>query len=83
MTPQDHKNAINAAMMRCMRDRDTENSGEAVAAHDAAVAALALDYEVSLRNAEYLEAKLQKLAAEMEAIGAGGVDGRRITGGAG
>lgn len=80
MTPQDHKNAINAAMMRCVRYRDTENSGEAVEAHDAAVAALALDYEVSLRNAEYLEAKLQKLAAEMEAIGAGGVDGRRITG---
>lgn len=90
MTPQEHKNAINAAMMRCVRYRDTENSGEAVEAHDAAVQALVRDYEIAITLGEYLAARLEKAAsdleamhAQMEAVGAGGVDGRRITRGAG
>lgn len=90
MTPQDHKNAINAAMMRCMRERDTEKSGEAVGAHDAAVQALVREYEIAITLGEYLGARLEKalsdleaMTAQMEAVGAGGVDGRRITGGAG
>lgn len=108
MTPQDHKNAINAAMMRCVRYRDTPSSGEAVEAHDAAVQALVRDYEIAITLGEYLAARLEKaasdlgkaqriieirtavnkvlesevheLTAQMEAVGAGGVDGRRITG---
>lgn len=90
MTPQDHKNAINAAMMRCVRYRDTPSSGEAVEAHDAAVQALVREYEIAITLGEYLGARLVKavseleaMTAQMEAIGAGGVDGRRITGGAG
>lgn len=111
MTPQEHKNAINAAMMRCVRYRDTPDSGEAVEAHDEAVAALVRCYEAALRHGEYIESLLRKalsdlekarhtielrtavntileaevheLTAQMEAVGAGGVDGRRITGGAG
>lgn len=108
MTPQDHKNAINAAMMRCVRCRDTEDSGDAVGSHDAAVQALVRDYEIAITLGEYLAARLEKavsslekarhtielrtavnkvleaevheLHAQMEAVGAGGVDGRRITG---
>ena len=83
MTPQDHKNAILAAMLRCCRAYGTTASPGAIAGFEQALDVLVKELEVSSADRVYLEAKLQKLAAEMEAVGAGGVDGRRITGGAG
>lgn len=39
------------------------------------------EHRLALAHNAYLEALLKKQAADMEAIGAGGVDGRRISGG--
>ncbi|MGE4368038.1 MAG: hypothetical protein AB7E12_00010 [Burkholderiaceae bacterium] len=110
MTPDEHKNAIMGALLRCCRAYGTSASGGAITgfeqhldelvrmytaclAHNdmqnAQIQLLKRDLEeahriIELRTAvnKVLESEVHELTAQMEAIGAGGVDGRRITGGA-
>lgn len=66
MTPQDHKNAINAAMFLCRRERDTENSGAAIVAHDEAVDAAVKELGILAAIIEVHEAQFQWFKRELE-----------------
>jgi hypothetical protein len=80
MTPQEHKNAINAAMMRCCRAYGTSASGGAITGFEQHLDELVRMYTACLAHNEMQNAQIQLLKRDLEAIGAGGVDGRRITG---
>lgn len=108
MTPQEHKNAIMAALLRTNRAYGTSAHSGALAgfeqhldelvnmytaclAHNdmqnAQIQLLKRDLEEAQRIIELrtvvnkvLESEVHELHAQMEAVGAGGVDGRRITG---
>lgn len=79
MKPQEHKQAVMQAFMRCRRDYGQSDNG--VADFEKELDSLLAHYQACIAHNEMLLARLRLQEQQMDAIGAGGVSGQSITGG--